>query len=200
MTLAIGLVGAASLLGLLYAVVADWRAGRFFFKTLCSLGFVMLALSSGIGSVYAWLILAGLICAALGDVALLYRSDTAFLIGLSAFLLGHILYTVAFALLGQPILWAGLVVLGASGGLLLGFWPHVWEWKVSVPAYVLVISLMLFFALGVTRWEVWLGALLFYLSDIFVARERFVASNPINPLVGLPLYYLGQYLLALSVQ
>ncbi len=41
--------------------------------------------------------------------------------------------------------------------------------------------------------------MLFYLSDLFVARERFVTSAFVNRLVGLPLYYGGQVLLALSV-
>lgn len=192
-------LGATSLLGLLYSVVQDWRTGRLFFKPLCSLGFVLLALSLGISSSYGWLILLGLICAAIGDVALMYRRDVAFLIGLSAFLLGHVLYTVAFALVGQPAVRAALPVLGISLVLLRWLWPYVRKWRVSVSAYVLVISLMLLFALGVDRWEVRWGALLFYLSDLFVARERFVVSGKINPLMGLPLYYLGQYLLAWSV-
>ena len=194
-----GLVGAASLVGLLYSVIYDWRAGRVFFKPLCSLGFIWLALSLGINTGYSWLILLGLILAAAGDVALMFGSNSAFLVGLLAFLLGHVLYMVAFALVGTPGLWAGVLVLGVSSGWLLWAWPYVREWKIAVPAYVLVISLMLFFALGVERWEVWLGALLFYLSDFFVARERFMVSSRINPMVGLPLYYAGQYLLALSV-
>ena len=43
------------------------------------------------------------------------------------------------------------------------------------------------------------GAIAFYLSDLFVARDRFLKNDFINRLVGLPLYYLGQFLLAFSV-
>ena len=43
-----------------------------------------------------------------------------------------------------------------------------------------------------------LGAVLFYLSDIMVARDRFVAPGFANRLVGLPLYFGGQLLLAWS--
>jgi hypothetical protein len=43
------------------------------------------------------------------------------------------------------------------------------------------------------------GAVAFYLSDLFVARDRFVVEGFTNRLVGLPLYYGGQYLLAFSV-
>ncbi|MFW6361887.1 MAG: lysoplasmalogenase family protein, partial [Spirochaetota bacterium] len=40
---------------------------------------------------------------------------------------------------------------------------------------------------------------LFFTSDIFVARNKFVADGFINRLLGLPLYYGGQFLLALSI-
>ena len=36
-------------------------------------------------------------------------------------------------------------------------------------------------------------------TDLFVARERFVVKSFTNKLVGLPLYYGGQFLLAFSV-
>ncbi|MCK5862141.1 MAG: lysoplasmalogenase, partial [Candidatus Hydrogenedentes bacterium] len=42
------------------------------------------------------------------------------------------------------------------------------------------------------------GAALFYGSDIFVARDRFVAQGRVNAYIGLPLYYTGQILLALT--
>ena len=43
------------------------------------------------------------------------------------------------------------------------------------------------------------GALSFYFSDIFVARDRFLKNQFLNRLIGLPLYYLGQFLLAFSI-
>ena len=71
-----------------------------------------------------------------------------------------------------------------------------------VLAYVVIITLMVALASGMSwRWGMWaavLGALIFYVSDIFVARERFVSPGPINGLIGLPLYYAGQLLLAWS--
>ena len=42
------------------------------------------------------------------------------------------------------------------------------------------------------------AALLFYASDLCVARERFVEHAPVNRYVGLPLYYAGQLLFALG--
>jgi hypothetical protein len=40
------------------------------------------------------------------------------------------------------------------------------------------------------------GAFSSYLSDIFVARQRFVRPAFWNRLIGLPLYYLGQFQIA----
>jgi hypothetical protein len=44
-----------------------------------------------------------------------------------------------------------------------------------------------------------LGAILFYLSDLAVARHRFVKAEFLNRGIGLPLYYAGQVLIAMAV-
>ena len=43
------------------------------------------------------------------------------------------------------------------------------------------------------------GALLFYLSDLAVARDRFVVRRFASRAWGLPAYYLAQVLLALTL-
>ena len=48
-------------------------------------------------------------------------------------------------------------------------------------------------------WTVAAGALLFYVSDLAVARHRFVKAELLNRAIGLPLYYAGQVLIAMSV-
>ena len=48
-------------------------------------------------------------------------------------------------------------------------------------------------------WTVPVGAVLFYVSDIFVARDRFVTPSPLNQRIGLPLYYAAQIALAFSI-
>jgi uncharacterized membrane protein YhhN len=160
---------------------------------------LLLALALGLDDRYADLLFAGLLLAALGDVLLIFPSSRTFLAGLIAFLLGHLAYVLAFATAGQPALWAIPLALVAAFLLLCWLWPFFRAWRVPVMAYLAVISLMLVFGLGVGLPEVKLGAVLFYLSDIFVARQRFVRSDSLNPLIGLPLYYLGQYLLAFSL-
>ena len=43
------------------------------------------------------------------------------------------------------------------------------------------------------------GAIAFTISDLFVARERFVQTGFANGAIGLPLYFGSQLLLAYSV-
>ena len=72
--------------------------------------------------------------------------------------------------------------------------------RLPVVAYVIVITAMVAAAVGTAlRTEAWLllvGAAAFYLSDLSVARDRFVASGFGNRLWGLPLYFFAQMLLA----
>ena len=44
------------------------------------------------------------------------------------------------------------------------------------------------------------GAVLFYLSDLAVARERFVVRSFWNGAWGSPMYFVGQVVLALTVR
>lgn len=85
---------------------------------------------------------------------------------------------------------------------------HLGAMRRPVLVYIVVISLMLcgaFSILGMAslpaqgRWLVFAGALCFYVSDIFVARDQFIKNTFINRLAGLPLYYAGQFMIAFSV-
>ena len=74
------------------------------------------------------------------------------------------------------------------------------ELKGPVIAYMVVITLMLAAAVqtdsAIADRRIPIGALAFYLSDLGVARDRFAAPGYINRLIGLPLYFGGQLLLA----
>jgi len=78
-----------------------------------------------------------------------------------------------------------------------------------VLAYIVVITVMVIGAASLLENEsrdfsgrilVFSGALLFYVSDIYVARQQFVVSRYVNRLVGLPLYYLAQFMIAFSIR
>jgi uncharacterized membrane protein YhhN len=74
----------------------------------------------------------------------------------------------------------------------------------AVLAYITAISLMAWAALSAVLGGpgpaiALIGALLFYISDLAVARDRFITRSFVNRLWGLPAYYTGQVLLALSI-
>jgi len=183
------------------------RALLYIAKPTASVGFLLVAFGSGASDdAFGIWILVGLVLSLFGDVALMFMGRAAFLAGLASFLLAHIAYVGAFLKAGVSPKWtviaaAGAVVVAAI--VLRWLLPHVEDdMKVPVLGYVAVISVMASLAVGtlgagLTALIV-AGAVLFYISDLFVARDRFVSPGFVNTLAGLPLYYLAQVLLALS--
>jgi uncharacterized membrane protein YhhN len=193
-------------------LVAQWRgvrAGVVVAKPLASLGFVAAALAAGaIDTVYGRLVLAALCLSMLGDVLLIPRGrPKSFGAGVLAFLLGHVVFALAFVRRGSDLV--ALILASSLAALPLypvGRWlrPHVpASFRVAVGAYVGVISGMLVCAAGASAASgdarILIGALLFYASDLSVARDRFVTRAFANAAWGLPLYYAGQLVLASTV-
>lgn len=191
---------------LLLAKRFESRVGVWISKPVAAAGFVALALAAGaLGSRYGSWIFAGLALSFLGDVLLIpLRNPTAFKAGIGSFLLGHVAYTVAFATLDFDLKAAAMtaVVVGAAAlGALRWLGPHVGsDMRIPVLAYIAVISCMLVAAAGCasanSRPDILLGALLFYLSDLSVARDRFVHASFWNGAWGLPFYFVAQLILA----
>ena len=207
------IVAAAVLLlaGLLFFEHKESVSGRLLTKLPLSFLFILTALlQTGTFPYYKYLLLAGLTCCLVGDGCLLFPRQAFFLGGLVAFLLGHCFYVVAFlSLVGVNIgFWAAPVLTGPFGFFVFRWLqPHLNGMRKPVVAYILVISLMVCTAAAVYveplipltfRRLILAGALAFYLSDLLVARHRFVQQGFSNRLAGLPLYYGGQFCLALS--
>jgi uncharacterized membrane protein YhhN len=205
-------IAAAACLVLAVAlVVAHWRGRRTAvppLKLAASAAFLVAAwLAGATGTPYGQLVLAALVLSAIGDALLLSKASRVFLAGLGAFLLAHAVYALAFSRHGMDPAWLaiGAVVMSINlSAVLVWLLPRLHTvYRYAVPAYMLAIGVMVATALGTGavngQWQIPAGALAFALSDIAVARERFVAPGPINKAWGLPLYYLGQVLLALSV-
>jgi uncharacterized membrane protein YhhN len=107
--------------------------------------------------------------------------------------------------------WAGIgLALSALAGAGVFLWlrPHLGSMKIPVIFYILVISVMFVGAWSMVGADelqsagcmaAFVGALGFYVSDIFVARQRFLKAEFFNRLIGLPLYYGGQFMLAFSI-
>ena len=178
------------------------------FKPLASLCFIALALQVGaLGSDYGRYLLAGLVLCLGGDVLLIPHNDKTFLAGLTSFLLGHLLYALAFLHLPFNVsaLLVGLLPVAALAVLSTRWlWPHLpGSMRLPVLAYIAVICGMLVFAnstWGSTA-GLWIvaGAWGFALSDLAVARNQFVRPGMRNRLWGIPLYFASQLILAWSV-
>lgn len=198
--------------GLLNFGKKDNRRGLVSTKTTLSLLFILAVVIQPhpFPSFYHFL-LVGLIFCLGGDVFLALPQKRMFLLGLISFLIGHLLYVIAFfsaAEIGQWT-WIGtLVAMVISGWVYLWLRPHLGAMNGPVLLYIIVITAMLSGAWSILgdssltltgRLMIFGGAVLFYFSDIFVARDRFLKNSFLNRLVGLPMYYAGQFLLAFSV-
>ncbi|MEM6293175.1 MAG: lysoplasmalogenase [Myxococcota bacterium] len=173
-------------------------------KPLTSVGFLAYALSEGaLQTSYGQAIFAGLVCSWFGDVFLLSKRPAWFLAGLIAFFAAHVAYIAAFATFSPS--WSTVLLttagLGVAAGLVRGWLrPNLAEgMKRPVDLYMMVITIMV--ATAFAAWRVDAptmmlgGAVAFYLSDLSVARDRFVAPGFVNRLWGLPAYYLAQLML-----
>lgn len=193
------------------AEYADRRLLRIVAKCAASTAFVIggaLAYRAAPSS-YGLAIVVGLVLGALGDVALLGKSDRSFLLGLVAFLAGHVAYVIAFADTTSVGDW---LHRGAPGFVIAAIlvarwlWPHAGRLRGPVVAYIAMVTAMAIGAIAAARTLPFprgeyagYGGLAFYLSDLTVAREKFIARGFGNKLIGLPLYYAGQVLIAASI-
>ncbi|KAM9756067.1 lysoplasmalogenase TMEM86B isoform 1-T1 [Dama dama] len=147
------------------------------------------------GGGYRSLLQAALLCSAVGDACLVWPE--AFLHGMAAFSLAHLLYLWAFGLtpLKPGLLLPVLLVFAPYFGFLLPhFLPHL-VWPLLVYSTVLVSMLWRALARGESaRW----GALLFLFSDAVLAWNTFFHQLPHGHLLVMTTYYLAQMLIALS--
>ena len=173
-------------------------------KMVAATAFIAVALAVGaLDTTFGRIMVVGLALSWFGDLFLTYNGRTPFVAGLVSFLAGHVAYVIAFVNRGLDDGFYLLLVAVAVVAIPVMRWlmPTVpKELKGPVIAYIGVISLMVATA-GATNsadadWRIPIGALAFYISDIFVARDRFASPGLINRYLGLPLYFGGQLLLA----
>ncbi len=206
------IVACSLLVGLLWAeATGNYKVILLFKAPLSSLFVLTAALRPYVLKRYYHVVVAGLVFGLVGDICLALPGNTAFRVGLAAFLLGHILYVFAFTQLTRRADWihpVNFLILAVSGYIFWSLFPHLGNMLIPVVFYILVISVMVSGAWAVFRnpnvnrvgaWLILLGAVLFYASDIFVARNRFIETEFINRLIGLPFYYTAQFLIAFSV-
>jgi uncharacterized membrane protein YhhN len=153
----------------------------------------------------------GLLLSLAGDVLLMLPEETElplppFLLGLGAFLLGHVAYVAGMA--SDLDSWAfvaiGLLVVAAAGGVVApriveGVRANAPDLVVPVLAYMAVISTMVVFSFGRGAALGIIGALLFYCSDAILAWNRFVTPSRLLQVAVMVTYHLAQLGLVLSL-
>ena len=178
-------------------------------KMIASTAFVGVAATAGaFQSRYGRIVVIALLFSWLGDLLLTGETERHFLFGLVSFLLAHLAYVFAFQVRGLNRNWligAFLPIALISGGVSMWLTGYLGaDMLIPVRVYTLVISLMVIAAFGAVGAGasifVAAGALLFYFSDLSVAAGQFVQADFPNYVWGLPFYFGGQVLLALSVR
>lgn len=173
-------------------------------KTVASLAFLAFGHTLGVYTrdPHGTAFLGAFILCAIGDVALIGKSKPAFLGGLVAFLLGHVGYIVCFVQLGfdgQGVVPGAVFMALLAVAVLRALREPAGKLFPAVVAYVGVIGVMVALAGGVAAAHpglhgnlLALAAVVFAISDLFVARQRFLVDAFQNRLIGLPLYYGAQ--------
>jgi alkenylglycerophosphocholine/alkenylglycerophosphoethanolamine hydrolase len=173
-------------------------------KPLTTVGAIAIALSAdGPRSATVAAVIALTLCL-IGDIALLPAVDQ-FIIGLAAFLLGHIAFVVMFGLRGlddRPL--AGVAILGCAVLLGTAAVPIVRGASakglgIPVRAYLVVISAMTIVGWASGNWLIMLGATAFIISDSILGWGEFVAERTWTHVAIMVTYHTAIVSLALSL-
>lgn len=158
-------------------------------------------------------IVLALIFSWLGDVSLMFVDKVAifFVIGLSNFLIAHVFYVLAYhrsvtlsnqkGFVAQKPYWViPFLIIGV--GLYMYLFPSLKALAVPVAVYASTIVLMGIFALNrkgttlTTSYQyIFLGALIFIVSDACIAINKFVAPLPQAGVIIMVTYIAAQYLI-----
>jgi alkenylglycerophosphocholine hydrolase len=175
------------------------------FKPLTTL--LLLAVVGTPETTFARWIVAGILLSAVGDVALLWDSNRAFIVGLAAFLLAHIAYVIAFlgvAVWSPHVAVVAVFVTASSLLLLRATWKGAAGMHAATIAYAVVISAMVVSAWATVGGPIAMapaaavGAVLFYISDSSLALNRFRRPIPHIAMLAIGVYWLGQLGIAIA--
>lgn len=155
-----------------------------------------------------WWLVGALAFSTLGDIFLSLDRDRLFVQGLGAFLMGHIAYVIAFVGL-MPDPFDPMIYDLASAALIVLFGGASFVWlapglgKMSLPVFFYVVVIVAMAAASIladthTHW-VPIGAVLFMLSDMMIAIEKFKRPFPAAGQAIWLTYYAAQWMLGLGV-
>ncbi|MGE6258456.1 lysoplasmalogenase [Heyndrickxia sporothermodurans] len=150
-----------------------------------------------------WLMICGLFFCMLGDGLLHW-----FVIGLSAFLIGHLFYMTAFfhrwnfsLIRFLTIIPIAIYAFFMGKKLITALISHHNDTLIiPVLIYIIVISLMAWSAIMTKNKWASIGSLLFVISDSILSWNMFVTTIPYSNILIMTTYYSAQFLIAHSIQ
>lgn len=163
-------------------------------KASCIVVLAALAIARG-----ARLLATALLFGAAGDALLALDTQTSFLAGAGAFLIGHLCYIALFVRSGDgvrslakpPRLFGALAMIAAAVAGTLWLVPSASPLIAPLSAYTGVLTAMAIatFTLPPARWLVMTGGVLFFISDGFVAHNMFHTAG--DPQTAFALSFIG---------
>lgn len=189
------------------------KGNPYVFKTIASANFVLCALINLFlvfkfklvtNKKFVIFLFVGQFFAMLGDILLI----DFFIIGAILFAIGHVFYFISYCFL-KPLKWLDLAfILGAIAISLIVIFASKVNLGSDLPlilGYAIVISCMLgksatlFLDNIKIASIVFLGSLMFYLSDMFLMFTIFGGMGRIGSILCLGFYYPAEYILATSI-
>lgn len=175
-----------------------------------------IAFCSAANAGFARLVFIGLILGAVGDILLNLRfvfekaGQKIFLLGIAAFLAGHILYLAALIPQSDSLLICiiiGAVIAAAILAYIFKTMSVKTAFKIFGIFYIGAVVIMTVIAIGnlitapsTTAWLYAIGAVLFTVSDIVLIFNTFGGTQKFSlRITNLSLYYAGQLLIASSL-
>lgn len=147
----------------------------------------------------------GLVFCLLGDTLLLYESY--FLLGLGAFLIGHLIFIYGFvSIAGFKLYWLPFIALAVMCCVVIYILGDLGSMKIPVIAYTVVISIMAWQGVSLYMWRqsmafrlIALGSIMFVLSDSVLALSMFGGYDfGFSNVIIMVTYWLAVCLLANS--
>lgn len=198
---------------LIRAELQNKRKQIYFFKPVATLSVISLVALSffmeTVNMLYSSGIMIGLLFSFGGDISLMFKTKKGFMIGLVFFLIAHIVYAAIFTYLNgffSKNYFNAFILLTLAVIVYAYLYSGLQQMKIPVLIYVIIISVMVNSAISTTDNQLFsntqvlfisLGALLFYISDLILAINRFKKPFKYNR-ISLAFYYAGQLLIAMS--
>lgn len=192
---------------------------RFFSKPLILLGLILYfyRITKPIAStLLTKSILGALVFSWIGDILLMWSH--LFIYGLGAFLMAHVCYIIGFRLAqsGSPRLeqvnfiksfFYNLPIYLAAAFVFYLINPNLGNMKIPVIAYIIVIVSMVATARDrfkkcnpASFWQVFIGAVLFFISDGAIAISRFFKQFPESGILIMGTYAIAQLLIVMGIR